>query len=331
MLKNKKAEEGITIIPAALVKIFIAAAIVLLIILPAGSKLYAFVIGSDKKYDQAFKDFTDKIDKMNIGRDTIEISLKQKSAIVGFSKNAENYGCFNCYGSETNRPTIIFNKPLDIECKNSACICLCGEIQLLQDKLDGKSVKYIQCHKPKCKQLAYDIVDKTILKLTPRQNILITTLGWQDEYWNNGFLFTNGIAGANDLKLYDEQRTQLIVEKRSNLIGVCNVDIMEINKGLGYDSCIITEFDEAKKLEQNDMEKAVQKYKDFLAKYSSGRETEESMLKIGKYYFAQGKYVDSAEILCRLIENFPASSYRAEAGDIMNKIDKSTAGIKVCS
>ena len=340
MLKNKKSE-GTTLIPAALVRIVVSVLIILLIIFPFLDKLHDLIIGSDKKYEESFKNFLDGVDRMNVGRAEFEIELKPKSAIVGFSRNADKFECFNCYeclncykGAE-ERPTIIFNKPNNQECKDSACICLCSNgFQLVEGSLEGKSTKFVQCPQPKCKNLdKQDIPSKMIVKYSAGINIVVTTVGQGAVYWKNGFLFANGVPWANGIYAKDEEeRTQLIVEKRSNLIGVCNPDIMRTNQNdLKFDTCIITEYDEAKKLEQSDMQKAIQKYKDFAAKYKTGSEVGESLFKIGKYYFDQGNYLDSAGILCQLVKNFPTSSYRAEASGILSKIGKNTAGIDTCS
>ena len=60
---------------------------------------------------------------------------------------------------------------------------------------------------------------------------------------HNGFLYVNGISGANGLKQYDEQVTILTVEKRTvpdgKQVGVCNSDIMRVHeRDMNCNSCL---------------------------------------------------------------------------------------------
>lgn len=241
MLHNKKSE---TIGPEALVRIIATVAIIFLVVIPAGVKIHAYYSNPEKKYLQSFQDFVDKINKMNLGRDQFELNLNEKSAIIGFSRNADRYECFNCYIGVQNRPSIIFNKPKDNECVNNACICLCnGGFQLIEGDLDGKSMQFGKCISNfQCKGIEKNIVDKVIIKVYPGLNIKITKLGGGAEYWKNGFLFANGVSGANGLKLSNQEINDFVVEKTPDIIGVCNSDMLKFNRDeLHADSCIITE------------------------------------------------------------------------------------------
>ncbi len=312
-----------------IVRIGAALLLIFLIVLPLWNKAHAAL--TSQQYQRSFERFVDDINKMNLGKDTFTISLKEKSAIIGFSKNSERYECFNCYIGVQNRPSVIVNKPKNEYCDNKACICLCGEaFNLLESSLDGKSMKLGQCSSLlKCKTVErLDIIDKVVIKTYPGINLGIATLGGGgQEYWKNGFLFANGISGANGLKMHSDNLNVLNVEKRLNLIGVCNADMLGFNKNtLKFDSCIITEYDEAKKLEASNMQEAIRVYKEFIDKYKNGREVEESLFIIGKFYFNSNNYKESSEVLCRLTKEFPTSSYRDEASKILVEISKKIPG-----
>ena len=242
MLKNKKSE---TTALEALVRTIATAAIIFLIVIPAGVKLYAYYSNPETKYMQSFQNFVDKINKMNLGRDQFTLNLNEKSAIIGFSKNADRYECFNCYIGVQNRPSILFNKPKDNECNNNACICLCnGGFQLIERDLDGKSTEFGQCTNTlQCKRIEQkNIVDKVIIKTYPGLDIKITKLGGGAEYWKNGFLYANGVPGSNGLKLPNQEINDFVVEKNADMIGICNYDMLKFNRDeLHTDSCIITE------------------------------------------------------------------------------------------
>lgn len=238
MYKNKKAD--ITLPVETIVRL-IGAFLLLVIAGWFGAKAYAyFTVNKDAK---TFELFVDKINKMNLPQETFTLPLKEKSAIIGFSKNSERYECINCYVGVQNRPTIIFDKPKNEACNDNACICLCnGGFEFLEKNLEGKSTKFGKCStKLNCKTIQGDIIDKLIIKIYSGINIKVTKIGGGEEYWKNGFLFVNGVAGVNGLKLYEEEIIPLVVEKRSNKIGICNYDMIEYNKNeLKFNGCIAT-------------------------------------------------------------------------------------------
>ncbi|MCH8163864.1 MAG: hypothetical protein IIA99_07235 [Proteobacteria bacterium] len=86
--------------------------------------------------------------------------MKKKSAIIGFSKDADSFS-FN-----RGLDLIKIDKPSDSECGEKACVCLCnGEYKLKDKKLDGKFTSFGECGREYiCKELKHDIVQKTILK-----------------------------------------------------------------------------------------------------------------------------------------------------------------------
>ena len=180
---------------------------------------------------------------MKLGKETFTLNLKDKSSIIGFSKNSERYECFNCYIGTQDRPAITVDKPKNEFCDGQACICLCSEdFKLIEKDLNGKTEKFGQCSAVlNCKTIEQrDIISKVTIKTYSGINIGFTTLGGGEEYWKNGFLFTNGVSGANGLKLYSDELNTLIVEKRSNVIGICNKDMLVFNNDkLGFNNCKI--------------------------------------------------------------------------------------------
>lgn len=227
MFKNKKAD---TTSLEALIRVITTVAIIILIVLPLWNKVYAAYFNQDKKYLQSFQSFVDNINEMPRGRETFEMKLKEKSSIIGFSKNSDRYECFSCYVGIQNRPTIIFDKPVNNECSDNACICLCDGLQLMEQGPEGKVTKLAQCQKLTCKKIEQnDIVNKLVIKVYRNG----------EQYWKNGFLFVNGVAKANGLKFDNREINTLVVEKKSDTIGVCNSDMIKFNKNeLNFDGCI---------------------------------------------------------------------------------------------
>lgn len=240
MLKSKKSSTEIT---ETLVILVVTIASLLLIVFPAYDRIKAWgIFNPNKAYLNSFNNFVDNINKISLPRDTFELSLKEKSAIVGFSKNADRYECITCGAA---RRTTIFDKPAnEKECAGYACICLCNEFQLIGRMLNDKYTNFVQCSKLTCKKVEQgDIVNKVVIKTYTQ----ILIFGGGAEYWKNGFLFVNGVFGANGLGPNKEERIYLIVEKNQNLIGVCNRDMLNFNKEefnkkrLKSDGCITTE------------------------------------------------------------------------------------------
>jgi hypothetical protein len=217
----------------------------LLIIFPAYNKISSYF--SYEKYSKSFENFVNKINKMELPKETITLLLNEKSAIIGFSKNSEGYECVNCYELGTitsiagaaDKTTIIFNKPNNKACSENACICFCSsELKILRENF--KSIKYGKCTTELiCKKIENkDITNKVTIK---------TYLGGGSEYWKNGFLFANGVQ-ANGLELHDKELIILVVEKKSNIIGICNNEMLEYNKNkLDFDGCLVIQDGNAKK------------------------------------------------------------------------------------
>ena len=236
MLKHKK-----SLIVETLIRVIAIVAVIFLVILPAGNKIKAAIIDPEKKYNEAFENFAGQLNEMRLDQETFSVLLQEKSAIIGFSKNADRWECYNCYvGISNPRPTKIVYKPNDKECIGKACVCICSEFELLKDQeVEGLKTKADigQCKgKLMCNSLNYDIVDKTIIKLYSASS--------GTEYWNNGFLFVNGMSEVNGLKKYDEENVisgNAPEEQPYSIVGFCNEDLMEFNKdklNLPQNTCI---------------------------------------------------------------------------------------------
>ena len=315
MLKNKKSFEINT---DFIVRLAFVAAVILLIVVPAYSKLYAKFSG--QMYDRSFQDFVKEINKPDLGQGDFQLRLKPKSAIVGFSINAESFECINCYGYFDDRPTLVFERPKTEECSASACICLCSK-GLSLEKTEVMPTGAIHCQGLFCMKVEKrDITDKVVIKAYDASIFGASVPVGAAEYWKNGFLYVNGMDGINGIKSYDEEINYFKVDKRQNIVGVCSQDIFNINKKSGFNTCLITKFDEAKKLEATNPEEAIKKYREFIQKYPKGQEAEESLFKIGKLSFDVKNYKESADTLNKLITSFPASSHRIEAEELLNRL-----------
>ena len=210
MLKNKSSEINTELIVRILV--MIALFVVLFI---ACNKIKATVFNSEKEYMESFENFVDGINEMKRPVETFSISIEEKSALVGFSKDSTKWECYNCYGDK-----VIFERPPYAEA-SKAYICLCRELGF--DEENG--VKSVKCKKLTCEESNHDLVNKIIIK--------------DGKQWNNGFLFANGISGINGLDKYEQNILTLYAEKQDNLIGVCSLDILNYHKKkFGDDSCI---------------------------------------------------------------------------------------------
>lgn len=305
MLKDKK---SILMVPETLVRIIITIAIVLLIVFPLWSRLEAAFFNTDKKYIVSFENLVRDINNMGQGRETFLLAMKDKSAIIGFSKSASRYECFNCYVGVVNRSTVFFDKPAKPECAGKACICLCNDFKLEDntENLFDKSIKSGKCSELQCRQLNADVPERTSIKLYPGLDIWIATLGGGTEYWKNGFLYARGVSGANGLKLYTEENVNFIAERRSNTIGICNYDLLGFNQDtLGIDRCVITALDEAKKLEEKNMGKAIEKYNEIISLGGNTEDIRVSMQRLIQIYILKKQAEKASEIYSKMIWQFP--------------------------
>jgi len=235
MLKNKKSGE---ITSESLVILVITILSIVVLFTPSYSIAKSYLFNTQKKYNEAFDNFVKRINDISLQRDTFEIKLKEKSAIIGFSKNADAYEYIYSYAKQ-DIPITIFNKPTnEKECDGYACICLCEGLQLIEKKYNDFLTKFGQCSKMVCKKIEQDdIANKIVIKVIPSNALVVG----HSEYWKNGFLFVNGLSEANGLRQYDKEIINLIVEKKQNIIAVCNQDISNVNKKeLKSDTCITT-------------------------------------------------------------------------------------------
>ncbi len=315
--RNKKSS---IISPEALVRIIGAVLVFLLIIFPACDKLYDYLKGQE--YLKSFENFADGINKMGLGRETFTIRLKETSALIGFSKNSERYECFNCILGTENMATRVVEKPRNDACNGNACICLCIEgFKLVPKAVEGKQIVYGECRANLvCKSTEKDIINNLPFKIH---------LAGARGYWN-GFLFVNGVDNTNGLQPVKHELNTLIAEKRFNTVAVCNQEILDFNKRIGLDKCMVTEYDEAKRLEKTNMQEALKKYEEFVKKYKIGKEVEESLFIIGKSYFDQAKHKESTDALCLLNKDFPATSYKNDIFQFLNTIHQNSLGTDNC-
>lgn len=301
-----KAKKSILIIPESLVRILIAIAVVLLIVFPLWNRLEAAFFNTDKKYTESFENFVRDINNVGQGRETFLLRMKDKSAIIGFSKSASRYECFNCYVGVQNRPTVFFDKPTKPECAGKACICLCNDFKLEDSTENDKSIKSGKCSEIQCRPLNADVPERTSIKLYPGLDIWVAIIGGGTEYWKNGFLYARGVSGANGLKLYTEENVNFIAERRGNTIGICNYDLLGFNQdALGIDRCVITALDEAKKLEEKNMDKAIEKYNEIILLGENMEYAKTSMQRLVQIYILKKQAEKASEIYSKMVAQFP--------------------------
>lgn len=238
--KNKK-----SLATSALVRTIITI-ITLIAVLSISTNIYGSIINTEEKYVRSFEEFVDNANNVKVGIETFTLSLKKNSAIIGFSKNSDSYKCIDCYAEIGNpKPIVVIEKPRSSICSQSACICLCNGLKLEDKKTKEESMRVGQCEKLYCKTLESDIIDETPIKAYMEVEsgagpVVIEIKAM----WNNGFLFANSIYGANGLKQYDKVVIPLYVEKKQNIIGICNPDIRKYHKQeFGFDGCIAKKFD----------------------------------------------------------------------------------------
>jgi len=307
MNKNKKS----IFIGVGALMMLIVSIVLFVVIIKSTGHISNFLFGSSgDKYMQDFIKFVEDINNQRSGTSPPNlIKLKENSAIVGFTKNSDSFECIDCYSDKTSH--IIVEKPPNPECENNACICLCvEEFQLVDTTYKFESIKESFCPKFECEELEPDIAS----------NVAIP--GDSKGYWKNGFLIVNNVPGANGLKSFNPQIDHIIVEKRQNIMGVCTREMIEYNRNeLGFDKCIITIYDKAKKLEEEDkLDEAKEKYLEFIEMHESGREVEESLFRVGEIFMKLGKYQEAANTFFKLINEHPNSIYQIRSTNNLNEL-----------
>jgi len=291
----------------------VIAVIIVFVLGFGGCKIYNNVFDTERKYLESFGEFVDFTNEMELGTDNFLLKLKEKSAVIGFDKEGGGYSYVTTsLKSNDESEQAIFMKPSNEGCLGSSCICLC---------FDGlmKSGSTLTCGRIECKQLKNsDIVSSNLIfspELPNDQNKKFT-------YWKNGFFFGRSISkDYNGLPKKKDEIFQLKIEKivigNKFVLGVCNSDINDLknNQRREYfgNRCIVTEFDEAKNLESIDSEKSIQKYEEFIAKYKSGREVEESLFNIGELHLKLNNNEKADEFFNKLIKEHPRSKLKERA------------------
>lgn len=287
----------------AIARLGITIAVVLLVILPIGSKVYGAFFSSDKRFLESFVQFTSNINDMKEGSETFTIKLKKGSAIIGFSQENDEYKYITSSTRTIEHGQLridsVFKKPSNEECDNNACICLCS------DSLDWDN-NILKCKKQMyCEKLEnVDIINSLPILFNPFSNVQQGDF----KYWKGGFLFGRNIKPIyNGLTENKNELEDLRIEKRrigdKNIISFCDFDMFKdilvidnYRQKFFGDKCIVTEFDEAKQFEflgkNPEYERtsgtkynldvlfmyknAIDKYEQFIEKYKIGREVEKA-------------------------------------------------------
>ena len=143
------------------------------------------------------------------------VDFDKNTAIIGFSKDAEQFECYNCISpSVDNKPRAIFKKPIKPECKNRACICLCREG--LSDKESGATTEF-SCSSLTCRNLKDDLDVIDIYDATKENQPGLKA------FWKGGFVYGRDIKAAlNNMENYLPRTRVLRIENYNNLIVACS-------------------------------------------------------------------------------------------------------------
>lgn len=140
------------------------------------------------------------------------IMLDPDMALIGFSKNADEFRCYGCFQDrETFSERLLYysrKKPIASECKEKACVCLCLEGFGSVDAVDGS--KSLICKKTFCRTLTQDIAPKISLE-GPIRLRKITMLNYP--YWQNGVFFvrsSNAEFPSNGMNPSNRENKQLV-------------------------------------------------------------------------------------------------------------------------
>ena len=152
------------------------------------------------------------------------ISMDKATAIIGFSKGYD-YECYGCGGDPKDKLTAKFNRPQNIECKDSSCLCVC--LEGLPKIRGGQQILEITCSKLQCRKLDTDIITK--IELGELIEKKYGSGNRKFSSWQGGFLIARdtGEADAAISGLPQNLRNTitLTIEKRSvsgiPFIGVC--------------------------------------------------------------------------------------------------------------
>lgn len=142
--------------------------------------------------EEEFNRFVREINELKVGDAAqVFVTLDPNTAIIGFSKDAKSYKCFNC-GTQKKDISTFLKKPDNEQCNNKACICLCRS-PLIIDKTVLITPYEMRCEKIKCQTLNEneDLAGTTELRkhfeeLDRREPQKYTAL--MDARWESGFL-----------------------------------------------------------------------------------------------------------------------------------------------
>jgi len=213
-MKSKKS--GIPVL-SAILRIVIAIVLVF-IFFAACSRVRNALSNEDDKVINSFNEFANGINDMSKETKSFEVEFKKGSAIMGFRTGgaALNWDCSNC------GPTRAYLRPTNSECVGSACACLCLEGFSFASNF-GKCPSALIC-----KKLTKEIKEITILKSADNDFDPGGGAG-SDTYWQNGFLFVNGVEeGASGV--ISLSPATMFVDNNNGVVSVCTSTMKKYNE-----------------------------------------------------------------------------------------------------
>lgn len=218
MIKHRKG-----LVVEALMRIIIMAVLVF-IVWKIGKTAYAAAFGEGNTLNE-FDDFVGIINsaQFKAGEAKQELlTLDPGTAIIGFSKD-KDYKCQSRITIDKLEST--FKRPLDAECKDSACICMC--LKGLPTNMGSQQPLQITCEKLVCKKVKDDIAP--IVEIGSQKGTVYGYTYQQSSLWEGGFLYVRD-AGTADIAMSglpknDKRTIAIILEKQivdgKTYIGVC--------------------------------------------------------------------------------------------------------------
>ncbi len=217
MISNKTNKKAI-MITEALMRLMIAIVLLFIVFKIGKQVVYALFGGSNSI--QSFEKLVEEMNSIKGYENPKEIllSMDKETAVVGFSKNSEEFQCKGC--KDTSFGIYFIKKPYNEECKNEPCICLCRGLTLGNDPDRMDETKF-ECKQFFCKKLKYDIAPKISFKetLDKKKVITLNYPSSHSPYWENGFFFMR--LGSTYLKKsnpFSDRITELIGDEGTKIV-----------------------------------------------------------------------------------------------------------------
>ena len=155
-----------------------------------------------------------ELDQKGDGYGPLLLPLDEDMALVGFSPDAVQFTCVNCFktitiglemGLQTPYVSSFLKKPQTRACADSSCLCLCKDIS--SASLDSPEMT---CGTFACKKISATIFEKPLVGLTTPSSAENKQMSWE-----GGFLFGKGDGVRNGLpEVPSKSRVAVSLERK---------------------------------------------------------------------------------------------------------------------